>query len=177
MEHVMLDLETMGTASDAAIVAIGAVFFDPMTQSLGPEFYHTVDLKSSVEEGGKIDPETVMWWLKQEEAARQALMTGVDHIRSVLGYFQEYTLRECNRNDVKMWGNGSDFDNVVLGNAYRRTGIALPWSFRNNRCYRTALAGHPLESVQRVGTWHNALDDAKTQAVHLMKVMGNRGWR
>lgn len=35
MKHVMLDLETMGNGPRAAIVSIGAVFFDPLTGELG----------------------------------------------------------------------------------------------------------------------------------------------
>ena len=38
MNNVMLDLETMGKGPSAAIVTIGAVFFDPMTGELGAEF-------------------------------------------------------------------------------------------------------------------------------------------
>ena len=46
MKHIMLDLETMSTASNAAIVAIGAVEFEPETGKLGREFYCNVSLAS-----------------------------------------------------------------------------------------------------------------------------------
>ena len=36
MNNVMLDLETMGKGHRAAIVTIGAVFFDPMTVNWAP---------------------------------------------------------------------------------------------------------------------------------------------
>lgn len=70
---VMLDLETMGQGPDAAIVAIGAVSFDLEAGKLGSEFYTVVDLTSSVEAGGKMDPSTVLWWLQQSEQARSEL--------------------------------------------------------------------------------------------------------
>jgi DNA polymerase III epsilon subunit-like protein len=35
---VMLDLETMGNGPDAAIVAIGAIEFDPAAERLGAPF-------------------------------------------------------------------------------------------------------------------------------------------
>lgn len=46
--HVMVDLETMGKKHNAPIVAIGAVFFDPATGSIGESFYKVVCLESSV---------------------------------------------------------------------------------------------------------------------------------
>ncbi|HBH4975072.1 TPA: 3'-5' exoribonuclease, partial [Escherichia coli] len=36
--HLMIDLETMGTNTNAPIVVIGAVFFDPQTGEIGPVF-------------------------------------------------------------------------------------------------------------------------------------------
>ena len=39
MKGVMLDLETMGNGSNAAITAIGAVEFDTETNLIGDKFY------------------------------------------------------------------------------------------------------------------------------------------
>ncbi|MFM9673750.1 3'-5' exonuclease, partial [Streptomyces galilaeus] len=69
MNHVMLDLETMGQGNNAAIVAIGAVFFEPTTGEIGDTFYRKIDLESAAQYG-EIDPNTVLWWLKQSDAAR-----------------------------------------------------------------------------------------------------------
>ncbi|MBE8733879.1 3'-5' exoribonuclease [Aeromonas veronii] len=38
MKTVKLDLKSIGNGTCAAIVTIGAVFFDPMTDRLGTEF-------------------------------------------------------------------------------------------------------------------------------------------
>ena len=43
MQHLMIDLETLGTDPTAPIVAIGAVFFNPKTGELGAEFIATID--------------------------------------------------------------------------------------------------------------------------------------
>lgn len=42
--HLMVDMETMGCGSDAAIVSIGGVFFDPSSGNTGAEFYQSSDL-------------------------------------------------------------------------------------------------------------------------------------
>ncbi|HBK4710904.1 TPA: 3'-5' exoribonuclease, partial [Escherichia coli] len=61
-DHLMIDLETMGKNPDAPIISIGAIFFDPQTGDMGPEFSKTIDLETA---GGVIDRDTIKWWLKQ----------------------------------------------------------------------------------------------------------------
>ena len=73
VNNVMLDLETMGLGPNAAIIAIGAVMFDPETMQLGSEFYRIINLESAVAAGGIMDAGTVMWWLEQGAAARAEL--------------------------------------------------------------------------------------------------------
>ncbi|HAV9357316.1 TPA: exonuclease, partial [Escherichia coli] len=54
--HLMIDLETMGKNPDAPIISIGAIFFDPQTGDMGPEFSKTIDLETA---GGVIDRDTI----------------------------------------------------------------------------------------------------------------------
>lgn len=70
MNHLMIDLETMGNKPTAPIVTIGAIFFDPQTGSLGAEFYMAVNLASAMEQGATPDGDTILWWLKQSAEAR-----------------------------------------------------------------------------------------------------------
>ncbi|MCQ6172750.1 3'-5' exoribonuclease, partial [Escherichia coli] len=59
-DHLMIDLETMGKNPDAPIISIGAIFFDPQTGDMGPEFSKTIDLNTA---GGVIDRDVIKWWL------------------------------------------------------------------------------------------------------------------
>lgn len=169
MTHIVLDLETMGTASDAAIVAIGAVRIDPA--QLGDTFYRTVSLKSSQRGGGTIDADTVMWWFDPMlEEARAALMRDAVLIEVALKEFADW-VRE--KPLVGMWGNGADFDNVVLASAYSRSGKTPPWTYRENRCYRTLRALFPeiKKDEDDPGLLpHHALGDALMEAKHLLKI-------
>ncbi|MDN1902698.1 exonuclease, partial [Escherichia coli] len=70
--HLMIDLETMGKNPDAPIISIGAIFFDPQTGEMGPEFSKTIDLETA---GGVIDRDTIKWWLKQSREAQSAILT------------------------------------------------------------------------------------------------------
>lgn len=164
--HVMIDLETMGTRPDAPIVAIGAVKFD--AERIRDEFYVNVNLKSAVEEGGaKIDPDTVMWWMKQDDEARGALERDCVGVTIALYKFREW-LKPHDPEGV--WGNGATFDNVLLGESYRRIGLTAPWPFWADRCYRTVKNLYPDVPLVRSGTHHNAVDDARTQAEHLIAI-------
>lgn len=51
----------------------------------------------------------------------------------------------------------------------RAAGLEQPWAFWNDRCYRTLKARSELK-IARTGTHHNALDDAKSQALHLITI-------
>ena len=175
MNDVMLDLETMGNGPDAAIVAIGAVEFDLAAQRIGERFYVAVDLASAVASGGAMDASTVLWWMKQSDAARAAFDVNGEPIAAALGQFAVWMEGRGKRDDLRVWGNGAGFDNVVLSSAFRRIGMKQPWPFRNDRCYRTVKAKHPEVKMQRVGTHHNAVDDAESQARHLMAMMAPKG--
>lgn len=167
---VMLDLETMGNGPDAAIMAIGAVLFDPIHGTKGANYYAVIDLQSSVNTGGVIDASTVMWWLAQTADARLALVEADTtlHLSAALADFADWIDIHSDRRRVRMWGNGAAFDNVILASAYRRAGIPQPWRYSNDRCYRTIKAEHPDVPLQREGTHHNAIDDARSQAQHLI---------
>jgi exodeoxyribonuclease VIII len=166
MENVMLDLETMGTAATSAIVAIGAVRFD---QDLGvtDKFYTVVDLESSIKKGFDIDGSTVKWWMMQSEAARKEIFGKGVPIKEALVSFQEW----LGAGHTQIWGNGSDFDNVILENAFRKYGVVKPWAYHLNRCHRTMVSSFPSIEVDKVGTAHNAVDDAEYQANYLMALV------
>ena len=74
--------------------------------------------------------------------------------------------------DVELWGNGADFDNTILGSLYDAFGLRKPWSYSRNRCYRTMknIGIGPRKPQVREGIYHNALDDAITQAIHLQDI-------
>lgn len=165
----MLDLETMGSGPDAAITAIGAVAFDK--NGTGSKFYTHVDLTSSVNLGLVMDPSTVIWWMGQNEHARQLFKEKGADIVSALQLFEEWARVVETADKVRVWGNGANFDNVVLASAIRKARLNQPWKFWNDRCYRTMKAQYPKVKIQRKGTHHNALDDAITQAEHLIAIL------
>jgi hypothetical protein len=106
-----------------------------------------------------------MWWMKQGELARKEIYEAHDELVEVLIDFAKWL-----PDGSKVWGNGSDFDNVILAAAYAKVGIDCPWQFWNNRCFRTLKSICPIKHEFK-GTAHNALDDAHNQAEHLILIM------
>lgn len=169
--NIMVDLETLSTKPDAVILAIGAVKFNQHT--ILDSFYRVINLDSCVKAGLRIDSDTLLWWMRQGQEARDAVFAC-----PVMVYL-EHALRDfaifCGTKDEYfIWGNGSDFDNVILRNAYEAVGQPLPWKFWNNRCFRTARAISGQTPNRRIGTHHNALDDAQTQAQFLLNWWGSK---
>jgi len=84
--------------------------------------------------------------------------------------FNAYLI-ELDHQTVQIWGNGADFDNSILAAAYRACRIEPAWKFSNNRCYRTLKGLYPADKLKRQGIYHNALDEAKSQAVHAIALL------
>lgn len=168
MLNVMLDLETMGSRKDAAIVAIGAVAFS--RDGIEDEFYTPVDLESSMSVGGTVSAGTISWWVRQGDAARSGVSEPgeAEGITSALSEFAAWYRRV---GGGPVWGCGAAFDNVVISSAFRATGVKCPWGYREDRCYRTLRELAKQIPFERVGVAHNALDDARSQAIHLSKIL------
>lgn len=163
--HVMLDLETMGNKPNAPIIAIGACRFNEEGVA-DDTFYQTVSLASAVEAGAEMDADTVIWWMQQSADARSEIVVADGDAWEVLCNFTQWLKSD----DLDgLWGNGASFDNVILAQTYRRFGQPLPWPFWLDRCYRTVKNFSPVKMV-REGTHHNALDDAVSQAKHLIEI-------
>lgn len=172
VEHVMADIETLGKSNNAAILSIGMVKFNPFTDEFYDSFYVPVDPESCQALGLKIDASTVMWWMDEErDAARVAMMkeTRID-LPSAL-----YGLVDWFGDDKPVWGNGATFDNVILSSAFKACGIEQPWKFWNDKCYRTLKGQAKSIKLKRVGTYHNALDDAISQAKHMQNIVEHLG--
>lgn len=164
----MVDLETMSVASNAAIIAIGAVKFNPAQKIIVDRFYCRVDLQSCVDAGLKIDAGTIMWWLQQGDEARSQFKGKLPSLKEALEGFTNWMVATPDGKSV--WGNGATFDNVILTNAYEALRMKRPWSYKGDRCYRTLRSLYPDVKMRDFGTAHRADHDAEAQAMHLMDI-------
>lgn len=177
-DHFAIDLETLGTRYNAAIVSIGVVQFNPETGALGREFYKEIDVQSAIN-SGSISGATLSWWMSDRAGAKaRRVFAEGSHKVSLAQALDE--LAAWFRNAAmapRVWGNGATFDITILEHAYDHgcVGLKEPWHFTNIRDCRTILDVSNLDRAdypESTGTHHNALDDAKWQAMLI-----SRCWR
>ncbi|WP_024590522.1 MULTISPECIES: 3'-5' exonuclease [unclassified Pseudoalteromonas] len=177
LNDVMLDLETIGQHSNAVIVSIGAVFFNPITGNIGAEFYQVIDIEDAMKYG-TVDGATLKWWMKKSDEAR-AIFNDKDTmpLKDALLELNDWLYQIEGYKNRIIWGNGATFDNVILSNAYTATKMTKAWHFSNDRDVRTVvdigrrlLGIDPKKSNKFTGKPHNALDDAKHQAKYVSDV-------
>lgn len=169
MKHVMLDLETLGTAPGCVILSIGAVEFGP--DGLGAEFDVAISIDDCEDYGLTVDTLTEQWWEQQSKEARDAAFGGSYALREALALFDGFYVGAGAR---CLWGHGASFDAPVLAAAYAAMGWKEPWAYNATRCTRTLyeVAGvDPKAPEFQVGVQHNALDDAKAQALAAIEAM------
>ena len=165
----MLDLETLGTRPGDAIISIGGVLFDRETKSIGPGFRANLDIEQVIAAGFGVTGGTLKFWFEQSDEARKGALENPMNVHSVLmGLADFLTEGEGGVNkDIKVWGNGAAFDNVLLREMYQRLGLQEPWMFWNDRCFRTlkneCKYRKELEP-EFAGERHNAFADAEHQA-------------
>lgn len=172
MPHLMIDLETLSTAPDAAITQIGAVAFDPARGLLADSFARHVSIESCIRAGLKVDGSTVCWWMEQAEDARLSFTRGqvgalaIDAALADLASWVNLTFGAQGPEGV--WSHGATFDLPILDSAFRRVlGRAVPWRYTAARDTRTlfALAGALLPQLAgpSVGVAHDAVYDCQYQ--------------
>ena len=170
MRHLMLDLETLGTTPGCVVLSIGAVEFD--LNGIKGEFHAHIDVDSSTTLGLKVDAHTVMWWLDQSKEAQNALLQADTFpIHDVLDAFND----TFEWKDLKIWANGASCDFPILEAVYKAASRTVPWKYYNQMDFRTMKNLVPKNSYEllrvRPGTAHDALDDARSQALTLINII------
>lgn len=170
MRHLMLDLETLGTTPGCVVLSIGAVEFD--LDGIKSEFHAHIDVDSSTALGLKVDARTVMWWLDQSKEAQNALLQADPFpIHDVLDALSD----TFDWKDLKVWANGASFDFPILEAVYKAAHRTVPWKYYNQMDFRTMKNLVPNGSYEllrvRPGTAHDALDDARSQALTLVNII------
>lgn len=167
--NVMCDLETTGVEAGCCILSIAFVPF--ATEYPLDSFYETISHLDSKINGFTDDSATLAWWDKQKSEIQQEAFSGTRGVKSVLETASHYLAQLGEPKEIYLWGNGKDFDNVILAHAFKKLGIKQPWHYRNNRCYRDLAAMYPMFPKGDIAQAHNALHDAQAQASHAEVIM------
>jgi hypothetical protein len=167
---IMIDLETLATTPDAAVLTIGAVKFDPFGEDIkeptADSFYVRVDLDSCDELGLAVSDDTLAWWANQDQAAQDEAFSGDNriHIRDAMNQLYKFCWGA-----KRVWSHGSGFDVVICEHIFRKLNKAVPWSFWQVRDTRT-IYDLGIENNRPDVLKHHALHDAYSQAVGVQNV-------
>lgn len=173
--NVALDLETLSTQENAAIIQIGCCIpeFDRkyLPEGISHEFEVSIKYEEALAEvrAGVFhhSTETMLWWDKQDARTRAAVFSGQDDYCDALDQL-EFWLDSVKSGgaEVAIWGNGSDFDNRLLAYTISAKGYKPMWNFRNNRDLRTLKAFFPVEIAEDPvnEVKHTALGDSRYEA-------------
>lgn len=159
--HCMIDIETLGTKADSVVLTIGALRFDPNSQTDptdGLHLYLNVDQQTAL--GRHVSEDTLQWWSEQDEEVRADVFRedgryGVEDALDMLSAFV--------KDAEAVWAQGPTFDMIILENLYAQFGRSAPWRYSRVRDSRTlfAVLGDPRGQFPMA---HNALVDCYHQA-------------
>lgn len=164
--NIMIDLETLDTSVDCAIVSIGAVKFNMDGYIDDEAFYASCSIESQMT--SSISDSTLAWWMSQSDAARSVFAEPNKHtLENALHELKAFV----DHDKYELWSNGADFDIPIINFALKRHGFKPLVMFYNHRCFRTIknlytnVPKPPYEGAQ-----HNALIDAIQQAKWLQAI-------
>jgi hypothetical protein len=166
----MVDLETLDTRDSAVILSIGAVLFN-RTRIIS-EFYQEVNIDDQLKRGRTISGRTLQFWFDQSPEAQKVFTENDAALRlpgalaSLAGWLSKAG------EDYEIYSNGATFDLCVLQHAYDQLELPTPWTYRQERCFRTLRSMFPHVVPQaEPKVLHNALDDARAQALHTQLIL------
>ena len=159
--HIMVDIETLSTKTNAVITQIAMVRFCPKTGDIFDTISYDINIQSCLDIGLTVDANTLNFWFSQsKEAQQRALNFEADtkHIKEVMESVNSFISR-CGK-DIRMWGKGPSFDLTKLDYINELLGFEKPWKFWLERCVRTMIADvDSARTLDFVGVPHVALDD------------------
>lgn len=158
---VMVDIETVGRGRDAVVASVGLVMIDmvKLEVDLQSSRHWALEWETQVEQGGrKLDPNTIQWWMKQEELPREVLLTNQVPTWEALA-----EIGAVIKTADYVWANPAAFDLKILGSLYRSYCMDPPWSWRQALCMRGLENGFRLV---REHEWWDAPNEVKHCAEH-----------
>lgn len=139
MTNIMFDLETLGTGTDAMILTVAAIDFNPLSGATNGTFYTKIDIDSYKPYAGcfTMDGSTLTWWMTTapEEARKEAFGGDRLPLKTVM---ENLTAWLSTRGaPIKVWSHGSCFDISILSHTFKILNMPCPWKFWDVRDTRT----------------------------------------
>lgn len=171
-----LDIETVSQKVNAAIGSIGLVSVNVITGQRVGMLFASVTMDSQPRRHK--DAETLEWWCDRTKTSQEAfdltftnpVCTLAEALTLVNQHIEAMEHAHGQGGMVQVVGNGPEFDNAIVVDAFEEAKIKPAWRYRGNQSARTFLwmgcaAGYNEKfDGERGGIKHHALDDALWEA-------------
>jgi hypothetical protein len=161
--HVMIDIETLGLTPKAVILTIGAVRF--CSKNIHEYFYVRLYWQEQIDRGAEVNGGTLNFWLNQSQRLidETFFTEGRVHETTALLELDSWFGSLGFDSTWCVWARSPTFDLAILNDRFKFHGMKAPWTYRQERCVRTAsMLGQTRPT--KPGAKHHALDDAVYQA-------------
>lgn len=156
-----IDMETLSTEHNAALLSIGAVIHDFGTGQQVDTFYANITPESSIAAGLDVSESTKAWWAKQGQTAQDVLSVDQRPLRDVLVDFTKWLAGHGVQYAI---GNGPRADNQWLESACKSVGMQSPIKYWGDLDMRTlTFIGTHILGLDH---WHNTFKGVKHNALH-----------
>ena len=171
---VMFDLETLDTKPTAVILSLGAVKFDPKTESVPdqlPKLLLKFDIDAQNDLGRTTSDDTIEWWGKQPPHIQEEAfgLEGRTPLHEAIDQFHRFVW-----NSDRVWSQGC-FDIVIVEDLYRMVGRTPPWNYWQIRDSRTLFDF--VDGKMDRSKHHDAMEDALEQARAVQRALKKIGWQ
>lgn len=145
--NIMLDLETLSTAPNAAVFSLAAVQFDPMTLDTPDtvrqleSFMVNFTFESVLEKGMRVDGSTLTFWWDQPAEYREFYLAGRMHVERGMemlwDWFAKLLMEVKGESKFVMWAMGTDFEGRIFDNLTKSCYRQVPWKYTNKMDVRS----------------------------------------
>ncbi len=164
--QTMVDIETLSSKPDAAVIAIGLCLFD----ETGVLDTHQILIDPRLAPGHR-DSDTLDWWNRQDPDVFRKMMSGE---RTPWDACDEmYDVCRHDWQSRTIWANAPTFDISILRHLFNTYGIDFPFHFSKEMDYRSVKAlakaqGIDFNAPLEERSAHDAESDAIAQAKALL---------
>jgi hypothetical protein len=185
-----IDIECPDQRIAGQVLSIGAVTINIVDGTVASDFYARIIRDGQAELGLTELQSTIEWWDEIKHATPDGAYAWMEaferypRLRLPLALSALNAYLDCHyskKEQAQVFGCGPEFDNVVLANAYRVTGVPMGWTFRGNQSIRTILLlskiifGTLPEHPAKGNIAHHALHDARREATSILRLLHHIG--
>ena len=167
---IMVDIESLALTPDAVVTQMAFKAVDQDGEDINADAFY-LPLTPQTDTGRRIEPDTVIWWLQQDEKARARFKENLGGDSDVLVAFVRSFIHKVQQVidsalNYEVWARGPQFDIVVLESLFAMCGEKAPWRYDRIFDLRTImeLAGIKKDDIDSHDIVpHVALEDCRFQ--------------